>query len=99
MIDRRTTYIDPTFTLFGSQTKIVDGVTFRRYKTGISQSSAMISDDGKIMVKQGYLNVTYTAYVLGAGPIGGPAKPKRFRDESRACAEGVALLKLIQAAQ
>jgi hypothetical protein len=52
MIDRRTTYIDPTFTLFGSRSEIVAGVTFRRYKTGIT-GHAMISDDGKIMVTQG----------------------------------------------
>ena len=98
MIDRRTTYIDPTFTPFGSRSEIIEGVTFRRYKTGVT-GDALISDDGKIMVKQGYLNVSYTAYVLGLGPIGGSVKPKHFRNEIRACAEGVALLKLMQAAQ
>ncbi len=99
MIDRRTTYIDPTFTPFGSHTKIVKGVTFRSYNTGNSQY-AMISDDGNVMVKQGYLNVTYTAYVLGHGPIlGGNVKPKPFRNQIRACEDAVALLKLIRAAQ
>ena len=93
MIDRRTTYIDPTFTLVGSRSEIVEGVTYRRYKTGTT-GHAMISDDGKIMVTQGYLNVSYTAYVLGLGPIGGKVKPKHFRNETRACAEAVAILKL-----
>ena len=98
MIDRRTTYIDPTFTLVGGPSKIVEGVTFRLYKT--DTGDALISDDGKIMVKQGYLNVSYTAYVIGAGPIlGGNVKPKHFRNHDRACAEAVELLKLIQAAQ
>jgi len=95
MIERRTSYIEPTYVLSGQPMEI-DGVTFRRYRTE-NNRYALISDDGQLMVKQGYLNVSYTAYVLGHGSIpGGKMPPKRFRDERRACAEAVALLKLIR---
>jgi hypothetical protein len=98
MIERRTTYIEPTFELCG-QSMLINGVAFRRYRTENDQY-ALISDDGQLMVKRGYLNASYTAYVLGHGSIpGGKMPPKRFRNEDRACAEAVELLKLIRAAQ
>jgi hypothetical protein len=99
MIERRNTFIEPTFTLFHNQPMVVDGVTFRLYRTE-NDKPALISDDGQLMIKQGYLNASYTAYVLGHGSIpGGRMPPKRFRNEHRACTEAIALLKLIRAAQ
>lgn len=98
MVERQTTYIDPTFVAL-SQPIMIDGVTFRRYRTDNAQY-AMISDDGQLMVKRGYLNSSFTAYVIGVGPMpGGRMPPKRFRDENRACSEAVALLKVIKDAQ
>ena len=98
MVDRRTTYIDPTYVPC-SQPKMIAGVTFRLYRTE-NRQYAMISDDGQIMVKRGYNLVSYTAYVLPTGPIYGPGmQPKRFRNEDRACADAVDLLKQIQTAQ
>jgi hypothetical protein len=99
MTERRTTYIEPTYTLYGYQPKVIDGVTFRLYHTE-NNKPALISDDGQLMVKRGYINASFTAYVLGHGPIpGGKMPPKRFRNEERACAEAVGLFKIIRGAQ
>lgn len=52
------------------------------------------------MVKQGYLNVSYAAHVIPVGPFqAANLQPKRFRNEARACAEAVALLRLMQKAE
>lgn len=85
-----TTYLDPSYTELGKSITI-DGIMFKNYRTGILKYT-WISDNGQIKVYRNHNRETYSAYVIGNGPIITPSgKNKVFRSDSAAMIAGVFL--------
>jgi hypothetical protein len=86
-------FIDPSYKRTSHGHRVIDGVAFVSYHTGV-MSYAKIGADGKIMVWSGNTHragpPTYFANVIGHGPLKGRGNTqKRFRSEDAACRAAV----------
>jgi hypothetical protein len=91
------TFIDPSYRRTSRGHRVIDGVQFDSYHTGI-MSYASIGADGKIMVWSGNTHragsPTYFASVIGHGAVKNPSgNRKRFRSEDAACRAAVKICK------
>lgn len=88
-----TTFIKPEYYKTSARHKPVDGVQFFSYVVGIARY-ARISEDGQIMViSNGMHRATYSASIIGHGPVCNPktGKPTRFRSQDAASKAAVAI--------
>ena len=88
-----TTFIKPEYRRTSARHKQVDGVQFFSYLVGILRY-ARISEDGQIMViSNGRHRSTYSADIVGHGPVRNPktGKPIRFRSQHAASKAAVAI--------
>jgi hypothetical protein len=91
-----TTFIRPGYRRTSGAPRAVDGIAFYPYSTGVNRY-ARITDDGQIMVKRNHNASTYSASVIGIGPIyDGNTTPKRFRTEGAAMESAVRLWRKVQ---
>lgn len=91
-----TTFIRPGYQRTSGAPRTVDHIAFFPYRTGILRY-ARITEDGQIKVTRNHNTTTYTAAVIGCGPIyDGNTSPKRYRTEGAAMQAAIRLWRNMQ---
>lgn len=87
------TFVKPEYRKTSAGHQPIDGVQFFSYSVGVL-SYARISEDGQIMTRGNSRLTSYTAAVIGHGPIiNASGKPTRFRTQEAAARAGVKKLR------